>query len=218
MRERNAQRIKKNKIVAIIRIKTAFDILPLTEALLKGGIDIIEVTMNTVNALDCIEKMVKYYSAEQLLTGAGTILNENETEQAIKCGAQFIVTPATPGGIIATAHHFGAVVLAGACTPLEISNAYNEGAEIIKIFPADIMGIPYLKALKGPFSHIDFMPTGGITIKNASQWLDAGACALGVGSSLVNEELVKQKNWNAITSNAEQFRQVVSQFNANVEM
>ena len=218
MRERNVQRIKTNKIVAIIRIKTAFDILPLTEALLKGGIDIIEVTMNTIDALGCIEKMVKYFSADQLLTGAGTILTENETKQAIDCGAKFIVTPATPAGIITTAHFSGAAVLAGACTPLEILNAYNEGAEIIKIFPADIMGIPYLKALKGPFSHIEFMPTGGVTIQNAPEWLHAGACALGIGSSLVNEELVRQKKWNTITSNAEQFRNAVSQFNANVEM
>ena len=217
MRERNAQRIKTNKIVAIIRVKAAFDILPLTEALLKGGIDIIEVTMNTVNALGCIEKMVKYFSADQLLTGAGTILSEKDAEQAINCGAKFIVTPATPGGIISTAHHLGTVVLAGAYTPLEILNAYSEGAEIIKIFPAEIMGIPYLKALKGPFSHIDFMPTGGITIENTLQWLNAGACALGIGSSLVNEELVKQKNWDAITSNAKQFRDAVDQFNANAD-
>jgi 2-dehydro-3-deoxyphosphogluconate aldolase/(4S)-4-hydroxy-2-oxoglutarate aldolase len=218
MRERIAHRIKTNKIVAIIRMKTAFDILPLTEALLKGGIDIIEVTMNTVDPLDCIEKMVKHFSADQLLIGAGTILTEKDVEHAINSGAKFIVTPATPGGIISTAHHFDAVVLAGAYTPLEILNVYTEGAEFIKLFPADIMGIPYLKALKGPFSHIDFIPTGGITIQNISLWLNAGACALGVGSSLVNEELVKQKKWNAITSNAKQFRNALDQFNAKGEM
>jgi len=160
--------------------------------------------------------MVKYFSPEELLVGAGTVLHENDTKQAIHCGAKFIVTPATPGGIVATAHQFDAAVLAGACTPLEILNAYNEGAEIIKIFPADVMGISYLKALKGPFSHIDFMPTGGITIQNASQWLHAGACAVGVGSSLVDEELVKQKKWSAITANAELFRHAADQFKENV--
>jgi len=194
------------KIVAIIRLPSSAPVFNTAMALKEGGIKAIEITMGTPNALGEIEKLAKQ---EGVLTGVGSVTDPQMVEEAINAGAQYIVTPATQKAVIQKAHNMGKPVLSGALSPTEILQAYQWGADIIKLFPANIFGMPYFKAVKAPMPDIPIMPTGGITIENAAEWLSAGAVALGVGSTLVNKQLIDKNDFKAITQIAIHMRNAV---------
>ena len=194
------------KIVAIIRLSSSEFVYDTAMALYKGGVKAIEVTVGTPNAFAEIAKLSKH---EGILVGVGSVVDAKTAEQAIEAGAQYIVTPATKKEVIDMAHKHGKPVLSGALTPLEILQAYEWGADIVKLFPAAAFGLPYFKAVKAPMPHIPIMPTGGVSVENAAEWLQNGAVCLGVGGSLTNEKWIMHQNFEAITAIAKQMRAVV---------
>ncbi|MEM6806481.1 MAG: bifunctional 4-hydroxy-2-oxoglutarate aldolase/2-dehydro-3-deoxy-phosphogluconate aldolase, partial [Bacteroidota bacterium] len=173
-------------------------------AIMEAGIEVLEVTLNSANALDHIKQWRKNSPASTLI-GAGTVISSKDAANAAESGAQFIVTPAFKQEIIETAHSYGIPVFMGAMTPTEILTAWEAGADVIKVFPASALGIRYFKAVKGPLNQIPLMPTGGVNVENAKDWLALGAVALGLGSSLVNKEDLDGEDYEVIKSKAEAF-------------
>ncbi len=173
----------RTKIVAILRGLDPAKVIPVAEALHAGGVQAIEITMNSPGALELILKLSNVMQGK-MLVGAGTVLDESMVKTAIHAGAAFIISPIVDEGVIETTRALGAVSIPGAYTPTEILQAHKYGGEIIKVFPAK--DAAYIKDLRGPLPHIPLMPTGGITIENIKGFKDAGAVAFGVGSALVN--------------------------------
>ena len=195
------------KIVAIIRLATAEPVYQTAVALYEGGVNAIEVTIGTPNALQEIEKLAQHSG---ILPGVGSVVDAATCKAAIQAGAQFIVTPTTKKEVIEMAHSHGKPVMSGALTPTEILQAYEWGADVIKLFPAAIFGLPYFKVVKAPMPYIPIMPTGGVTIENAADWIENGAVCLGVGSALVNKKLINNGDFEAITLQARKMRAKVT--------
>ncbi len=197
-------RILENKLIAIIRGADPNDVMKLTKALLDGGVSTIEVTMNSPNALSVIENINDEFG-DQVLVGAGTVLDAETARQAILAGARFILSPTVNIDTIKLTKRYGAVSIPGAFTPTEILTAYENGGDIIKVFPG-ILGPNYIKDILGPLPQIPLLPTGGIVLENINAFLKAGAAGCGIGSALVNsndqvtDEYIKQ-----LTSKAKQF-------------
>ncbi|PWW28262.1 2-dehydro-3-deoxyphosphogluconate aldolase/(4S)-4-hydroxy-2-oxoglutarate aldolase [Cytobacillus oceanisediminis] len=176
--------IKQHKIISIIRGVPGEFIPQIFDALYEGGIRLVELTLNTDNALDLIADMSKRYGGK-LLIGAGTVKDEENARLAIDAGAKFILTPILDIPTIHAVKERGAVCITGALSPTEIYTAFTHGSDLVKVFPAGPMGAGYIKDLKGPMPQIPLVPTGGIDVTNASSYLQVGAVALGIGSSLV---------------------------------
>lgn len=176
---------KENKLISIIRGVSSKDVERIFQILAEEGIKLIEVTLNTNNALEIIKNMRAVYDGH-LFIGAGTVLNPHMAQSAIDAGAQFLLTPTVNVETIKVAK--GIPCITGALTPTEILTAYEHGSTLVKIFPAGTMGVSYLKDLQGPLPQIPTVPTGGINTTNAKSYLEAGATALGIGSSLVKSK------------------------------
>ncbi|MCK5372628.1 MAG: bifunctional 4-hydroxy-2-oxoglutarate aldolase/2-dehydro-3-deoxy-phosphogluconate aldolase [Cyclobacteriaceae bacterium] len=189
-------------IIAIVRVKDAEKVMPTAKAILAGGIHTIEVTMNTPKALDCISELSEI---EGIIPGVGTVTNAEMAASAIHAGAEFVVTPVTKKEIIDVCHKLGKPVFSGAFSPGEIFQAYEWGADVIKVFPAETLGMKYIKALKAPFPQIKLMPTGGVTSENIDSWYDMGAVCVGVGGSLTNVEIINNAEWGRLTKIAKKF-------------
>lgn len=173
------------KIVAILRGIPADDVLKIAGALCDGGVKIIEVTLNSPNALLVIEQLNSAYG-NQLLVGAGTVLDVSDAKAAMAAGAKFLISPNVDITVIKAAKNAGILSIPGAFTPTEIVRAHNNGADIVKVFPAP--DAAYIKNILAPLNHIKLMPTGGINLTNIKSFKDAGATAFGIGSSLVNNQ------------------------------
>ena len=185
------------KIIAIIRLSSSDSVFELAQAIHKGGIKAIEITMGTPNALEEINKLTQI---EGVIPGVGSVIDAKTAQEAIEAGAQFVVTPVSKPEVIQMAHQFDKPIFSGAMTPTEILQAFEWGADVIKLFPAANFGLSYLKAVKTPMPDLPIMPTGGVTVENAAEWLANGAVCLGVGSSLINEELIADKDFAGITA------------------
>lgn len=172
------------KIVAIIRGADAGDVIKIVEALCRGGVRAVEITMNSPKALSVIEE-VSDKMGEDVLVGAGTVLDAESAKAAIAAGAKFIISPTVDIKTIQITKRYGVVSIPGAFTPTEILAAFTAGGDIIKVFPASL-GASYFKDIHGPLSQIPLMPTGGVTLKNIKEFVEAGAVAFGIGSALVN--------------------------------
>jgi 2-dehydro-3-deoxyphosphogluconate aldolase/(4S)-4-hydroxy-2-oxoglutarate aldolase len=195
--------IERKKIVAIIRAKESGSFLDAVKALKKGGIECIEVTMTTPGALKTLEEVRS--KIDDVLFGAGTVLDPETARQAILSGAQFIVTPSLNLEAIRLSHRYDIPIIPGAFTPTEILSAWENGAECVKVFPASNVGPDYIKAIKGPFPQIKICPTGGISLDNMKAFLKAGASCLGVGGKLVDASLIKNQKWDDLTSIAKEY-------------
>ena len=196
--------ILENKIVAIIRGANPDDVLKIAMALHSGGVNILEVTMNSDNPLEVIRQLSKTMKGKMLI-GAGTVLDAKMTEAAIDAGAKFIISPCVNKDVIKTTKKLGAVSIPGAFTPTEIVNAYNRGGDIIKVFPASA-NVNYIKEVRAPLPHIPLMPTGGITLDNIREFHKAGAVAFGIGTALVNtKEKVTEEYLKQLTERANKF-------------
>jgi 2-dehydro-3-deoxyphosphogluconate aldolase/(4S)-4-hydroxy-2-oxoglutarate aldolase len=204
-------RITECGIVAIVRGQSDELILKAIEAALAGGINVIEVTFTVPNALRIIEKLAGHLSSDVVL-GAGTVLSPDKAASAVDAGAQFIVSPNTDVSVIEAAKSRGVPVCPGALTPTEVVTAWQAGADVIKIFPANVMGPKYLKDLHGPLPDVPFMPTGGVNLTTAREYLENGAVALGVGGDLINKKLMDEGNFAEITNRARQFKQIINDF------
>ena len=199
--------ILKNKIVAIIRGADPADVLRIAEALQLGGVNIVEVTLNSPNALEVIKELNGKMS--NLLVGAGTVLSAADAKASVEAGAKFIISPNLNIDTITTTKKFGIVSIPGAYTATEVVNAFAHGGDIIKIFPAT--NAEYIKVLRGPLSHIPMMPTGGITPENISEFKRVGAVAFGIGTSLVDvKHKITDEYLNGVTENANKFVQAIS--------
>jgi 2-dehydro-3-deoxyphosphogluconate aldolase / (4S)-4-hydroxy-2-oxoglutarate aldolase len=195
------QKILQGKIVAIIRTCHGGLYSQLAEALLQGGVTTVEVSLTSVEALPAIEELAGRFGREMQI-GVGSVVDTESLKRAHQAGAQYIVTPVTKASVIEVAHQYDLPIFSGAFSPGEILQAHEWGADVVKVFPAETLGIPYFKAIKAPMPQLNLMPTGGVSLQNAGDWIRAGACALGVGSTLFNEDLIAEKNFSKIRENA----------------
>jgi 2-dehydro-3-deoxyphosphogluconate aldolase / (4S)-4-hydroxy-2-oxoglutarate aldolase len=206
-------RLSELGLVAVIRTPSYELVAPVCEALAAGGVLALEVTMTVPDALRAMREVNAKFG-EQVLLGAGTILNAAQCDAAIDAGAQFVVSPITKLEIITAAHARNKPVMLGAYTPTEAQLAHEAGADFIKIFPADKLGPGYIKNLRAPLPHLRVVPTGGVDLVTAPEFLKAGCAALGVGSSLLSAEILKTKNWAELTRLAGEFVRVARETRA----
>ncbi|HEY5372011.1 MAG TPA: bifunctional 4-hydroxy-2-oxoglutarate aldolase/2-dehydro-3-deoxy-phosphogluconate aldolase [Hanamia sp.] len=201
------QQILQHKIVAILRGFAAGDVINIAAALHEGGIRLIEVTMNSDDALHLIKKLSNEFK-NKMLVGAGTVLTVMNARSAIDAGAKFLISPTVDLDVIKTANENAIVSIPGAYTPTEVFTAYKNGADIIKIFPAQPP--EYLKQLLAPLNQVLLMPTGGIDVNNIRKYKKAGACSFGIGSSLVNtKEKMDELYFQNITARAKRFVEAI---------
>jgi 2-dehydro-3-deoxyphosphogluconate aldolase/(4S)-4-hydroxy-2-oxoglutarate aldolase len=191
-------------IIAVVRAQSAAQVLPLSEALLAGGVKVIEVTMTTPNALAAIRE-TREKLGDRALIGVGTVLDADTARAAIAAGAEFVVTPICRTELVAIAHAADRPIMLGAYTPTEAQLAHEAGADFIKIFPADTLGAGYIKSLRAPLPHLRIVPTGGVDVGNVADFLKAGCVALGVGSSLVSAKILQAADWPELTRRASAF-------------
>jgi len=196
-------RIKSEKVIALIRADSPASLLDCARALSAGGLNCIELTMTTPGALDLCAQVAR--ELPQVLLGLGTVLDAETARAGIAAGAKFIVTPAVRPAVIAACREAGVPILSGALTPTEACTAWDAGADVIKIFPAEFFGPAYIKSLKAPFPKMQFLPTGGVTPETVGDFLKAGAFATAAGSALVLPAALKAGDWAAITARARQF-------------
>jgi 2-dehydro-3-deoxyphosphogluconate aldolase/(4S)-4-hydroxy-2-oxoglutarate aldolase len=200
-REKIVEEIVKRKAVAVLRIKEPGKLKKVIEALYAGGMSVAEITMTVPNAIQLIEKMSNELD-KNIIIGVGSVLNSKIAEDAINAGAKYVVSPIFKKEIIDIAHKYNVPAMPGCFTPTEIQTAFEAGADIIKIFPADVLGMDFFKGILAPMPHLKLMPTGGVTLTNAGDWLKAGACAVGVGSALLDKEAIEKENYSKLTENA----------------
>jgi 2-dehydro-3-deoxyphosphogluconate aldolase/(4S)-4-hydroxy-2-oxoglutarate aldolase len=191
-------------IIAVVRAQKAEQVLPLSEALLAGGVIAIEITMTTPNAIQAIRD-AHARLGDRALIGVGTVLDVPTCEAALDAGAQFVVSPIGRRELVPPAHAAGKPVMLGACTPTEAQQVHESGADFVKLFPADTLGPAYVKALRAPLPHLRIVPTGGVDVHNVADFLKAGCAAVGVGSSLVAGSLLQEGNWTELTRRARAF-------------
>jgi 2-dehydro-3-deoxyphosphogluconate aldolase / (4S)-4-hydroxy-2-oxoglutarate aldolase len=205
------EELKKRKLVAVIRGARPDQIVPIARALKEGGIRTLEITVETPKVCDLIET-VKEELGDEIIVGAGTVLDPETARAAIMAGAEFIFSPTVNVETIKMAKRYGVISIPGALTPTEILTAYEHGADIIKVFPADALGVGYFKNVKGPFPHIPLMPTGGVNLDNLASFLKAGAVAAGLGGSLINPaKLNFDEDYAALKETAERFSAIVNE-------
>lgn len=203
-RIQDVQRVLDSGIVAIIRSPSGDQLVQVAEALADGGVDVIEITLTVPKALDVISK-VRDRVGDRILLGAGTILDEATARSAILAGAEFLVTPVVRPAVIETGHRYDKTVMCGAFTPTEILTAWEAGAEFIKVFPAEVGGPGYLKAVHGPFPYIRLLPTGGVNLETLGDFVRSGASAVGLGGNLVTKEALAKGDMAAIRAMAEKY-------------
>lgn len=196
-----AARIEHEGIVAVIRLEQAAALPMVVGALAAGGVRAIEVTMTVPGAIESIRQLTASAS-DHVLLGAGTVLDPETARRAIDAGARFVVSPVFRPALIDTCHAAGVPALPGCYTPTEILNAWDAGADIVKVFPAGGLGPAFFKDVRAPLPHVKLMPTGGVSIDNVGEWIRAGAVAVGVGSALVDPRLVAAGDFAAITERA----------------
>jgi 2-dehydro-3-deoxyphosphogluconate aldolase/(4S)-4-hydroxy-2-oxoglutarate aldolase len=195
-------------LVAVVRTPRQDQVLPVAEALLAGGITAIEVTLTVPNALAALRDTARQL-AGRATVGAGTVLAAGACRAALDAGAVFIVSPITRREIVEAAHAEDRPVMLGAYTPTEAQTAHEFGADFIKLFPADKLGPAYVKALRAPLPHLKIVPTGGVDLHTAADFLRAGCAALGVGGSLITADILKAADWPALTRLARQYVDIV---------
>lgn len=198
------------KIVTIIRGARPGDVVDIADALYKGGVKLLEITLNSENAFDVIRTVSARFE-NKMLIGAGTVLTAEEALKVIDCGAKFIISPSTDFDVIKVTKQKGIVSIPGAYTPTEIVNAYKAGADIIKVFPASTP--KYIKEVLAPLSHIPLMPTGGISLENIAEFQKSGAIAFGIGTSLVDtKKEITGEYLDEITKKAELFNKAINHY------
>jgi 2-dehydro-3-deoxyphosphogluconate aldolase/(4S)-4-hydroxy-2-oxoglutarate aldolase len=165
--------------------------------------------MTTPGALECIETAAKKLAGADVMLGVGTVLDPETCRMAILAGAEYVVSPTLSAATIGMARRYGKPIIAGAYTPTEILTAWEEGADFVKVFPANVGGPEYIKALKGPLPQVPLVPTGGVELDNIGEFLKAGASALGVGGNLVSKKLLAARDFNGLTENAKRFAEAV---------
>jgi 2-dehydro-3-deoxyphosphogluconate aldolase / (4S)-4-hydroxy-2-oxoglutarate aldolase len=198
-------------LIAVVRAADSAGLVEVVRALADGGVTVVEVTFTVPNPLDVIRE-AKRELGDKILLGAGTVLDPETCRAAILAGADFVVSPVVNTEIIALARRYGKLVMCGAFTPTEILAAWEAGSDIVKVFPAEVLGPAFFKAMRGPLPQIPLMPTGGVDLTTATKFLDAGAVCLGVGSQLVDPKLVAAKDYPGLTKLARQYTDLITAY------
>lgn len=203
------QRIHDIGIVPVLRATSAEQAMTIADAIVAGGVTALEITMTVPGAIQVIEQLVKH-QGDKLLIGAGTVLDAETARACILAGAQFVVSPALNVHTIELCRRYSVPVMPGALTPTEVVTAWQAGADVVKVFPCSALGgAKYLKALHGPLPQIQLIPTGGVSLSTAEDFLKAGAFALGVGSDLVDAKAASEGRVQVITENARKYIEIV---------
>lgn len=203
--------ILKDKIMAVIRTDSHEKAINIADACIEGGIKILEVTFTSSGAHDIIKELVHKYKDADVIIGAGTVLDSETARVAILNGAEFIVSPSLNLDVIKLCNRYNKLTIPGVMTVTEIVKALESGVELVKVFPASTLGMGYIRAVKAPIPQVMIMPTGGISLDNAQDWLKAGSSALGIGGTLTNAG--KDGNYAKVTEVAKEFRNIVNRFN-----
>ncbi len=202
-------------LVPVVRASSSDEAMQAIEAIKAGGVNVLEITMTVPGAVKVIEKVADKYGSE-VIVGAGTVLDPETARVCLLAGAQFIVSPALNLDTIAMCQRYGAPVMPGVLTPTEVITAWSAGADLVKVFPCgSVGGASYVKNLKGPFPQIKIIPTGGVSLKTAADFIKAGASALGVGTDLVNVKAIHEGNAQLVTDRAKQFLDIVREARAS---
>jgi 2-dehydro-3-deoxyphosphogluconate aldolase/(4S)-4-hydroxy-2-oxoglutarate aldolase len=195
-------------VVAVIRALSKDQLIGIAEALLAGGVTAIEVTMSTPNAIAGIEMLANRFGDSAVL-GVGTVMDAATARDAIAAGVEFVVSPMFDEKIVAAAQKLGKIVIPGAFTPTEILRAWSAGADVVKVFPSTGLGPQYFKDILAPLPQLRLTPTGGVDVKNAGEWIKAGAVFVGAGSSLISKDALVRNDWTSVTSNAKAFVETI---------
>jgi 2-dehydro-3-deoxyphosphogluconate aldolase/(4S)-4-hydroxy-2-oxoglutarate aldolase len=202
-------KIREVGIVPVVRAESADEAARAIEAIRKGGVPVLEVTMTVPGAVSLIADLAGRFGKDALV-GAGTVLDPETARACILAGARFVVSPSLNLATIACCHRYGIPVMPGALTPTEVLTAWEAGADMVKVFPCGALGGPsYLKALKAPFPQIDLIPTGGVNLQTAADFLKAGATALGVGADLVDLKALREGQAALVTERAQKLVEIV---------
>ena len=204
-------------IVPVVRTNSADSAVKAIEAICRGGIRAAEITMTVPGAIKALEKVADLFG-DKIVLGAGTVLDPETARACILAGAEFFVTPSLKISTIEMARRYSKVVCPGALTPTEVLTAWEAGADIVKVFPCgNVGGAKYIKALKGPFPQIEMIPTGGVNLDTAADFLKAGACAIAVGGELVDAKTIAEGRYEVIEARAKQYLDVVAKARAEMK-
>src|SRR5688572_1227986 len=195
-------------ILAVMRAPSKEILSDISRALLEGGASVIEVTMTTPKAIAAIESLADQFG-DRAIVGVGTVIDPAAASDAIRAGAQFVVSPGFDPRVVETTKRYGKISIPGALTPTEILTAWSAGADVVKVFPSTAFGPAYFRDVLAPLPQLRLTPTGGVDLKNAADWIKAGAVFLGVGSALVTKEAMAKGDWASITSSARAFMDAV---------
>src|SRR5918912_964341 len=210
-KETDLRRVLDCGIVAVVRSPDSRQLVEVARALADGGVTVVEITMTVPDALDVL-RQVRQALGDRLLLGAGTVLDAETARAVLLAGAEYLVAPTVNRQVIRLCQRYDKLVMPGAFTPTEILTAWEAGADIVKVFPADVLGPTFFKALRGPLPQVRLMPTGGVNLSTAADFLRAGACCLGVGGQLIEPRAGAERDFDRIRELAAAYVRVVQQF------
>jgi len=203
-------------VVAVIRADSSEQLLDICQALADGGLTGMEITMTTPNALEAIREVTRKLG-DKIYMGVGSVLDSETARLAMLAGAEFVVTPVCKLDVIRTCNRYAKPIVCGSYTPTEALHAFENGADFVKIFPADGLGPNYIKALKAPMPQLQVIPTGGVDVNTCADFIKAGCAAVAAGSSLVKKEFIQKKDWKGLSLLASQFVANVAQARAELK-
>lgn len=202
-KEEILSKIKQGGLVAVVRADNTEQAVKIVDACIDGGVIAIEITYTVPSATEIIKELREKYASDQSIIGAGSVLDTETARIAILAGAQYIVSPCLNTEVVKLCNRYQIACMSGAMTVKEVKECMEAGADIVKVFPGEILGPAFIKAVKGPMPYAAMMPTGGVTVENVQEWIRAGAVAVGAGGSLTAG--AKKGNYNSITEMAKQF-------------
>ncbi|SDE98305.1 2-keto-3-deoxy-phosphogluconate aldolase [Fontibacillus panacisegetis] len=209
IKQEQLDKLMNSGIVAVVRRLPRDKVQRITDALVAGGVEALEITVDSDGAFEIIPMLKERYD-KHVLVGAGTVLNAKVAEKAIQAGADFIFSPILDEETIKITNHYGRISIPGVMTPTEIAKGYEWGADMLKIFPGSSLGVNYIKEVSAPLTGIPMMPTGGVTLDNVAQFIKAGAAAVGLGSSLLDKAAIADRRYGDITELAQKFRSAIT--------
>ncbi|XVH30948.1 bifunctional 4-hydroxy-2-oxoglutarate aldolase/2-dehydro-3-deoxy-phosphogluconate aldolase [Haloferacaceae archaeon DSL9] len=203
------ERLVDSGVVAVLRGVDADTLIEIADALCEGGVTAVEITADTPGATDMIRDVTASFSAGETIVGAGTVLDAETARATMLAGAEFVVSPSLHEDVIEVCNRYGTLVAPGIMTPTEAIRGYEAGADLVKVFPASTLGPSHLKSIKGPLGQVPLMPTGGVDLDNAADFIDAGAECVGAGGALVDDAAVARGDFDELTETARRFSETI---------
>jgi len=214
-RDEVVSRIRALGAVAVVRMKDASLAMRTIEAIHRGGVSAIELTVTTPGAIALIAELTRSLGSE-VLVGVGSVLDVDTARRAVDAGARYVVSPVFDEQVVRQAHDLGVAAMPGAFTPTEVLRAHRAGADVVKVFPSEVLGPAFLKGVLAPMPFLKLMPTGGVTPDNVGTWIRAGAVAVGVGGALMDPKLIGAEDWDGLTALARRLAEGVAQARAEM--